>query len=277
MSRKIRRSGSPDRKRVLFNFLFGRKVNDAFDRISVGLSAIVEHAAGLVNDPELLAASKRYERADFLVATAREELGKLYVLLDMCRVDIQKHESILRHLCGAFYSHMLKYVYFNLSAHRYPGIVSLIELQHFFKIEATEWWTGSPENGEPDTPHDTFFARETNLYVDVDSYSDTWMLPKSSAKSIFFETPLLDDPLNEVREVIARIKQTESMQLFRPAVLHAFNGQMKKLLVNERTSMEALTERYNSAGKVVAREIGISTQDFETSELYNWPMYWIER
>ena len=96
------RGGRPDRKRVLFDFLFGGSRDETFDRLSVGVCEIIDHASALLDDAAVLAAAKRYERAEFLLATAQEEIGKLYILLDMCRVDFAKGQAVLRYLCSAF-------------------------------------------------------------------------------------------------------------------------------------------------------------------------------
>ena len=120
----------PNRSKVLYENLFGGHDRDsALEIIASGIATIVTHVEPLLADAQLLAESKRYERAEFLAATAREEMGKLYILVDMCRLNLAKHASILRALCKAFYQHEVKHAYFELSAKSYPGITNLAEVK----------------------------------------------------------------------------------------------------------------------------------------------------
>lgn len=129
----------PKRDSALFEQLFGSDRAGAFDRLSAGFDAILSNAAALLDEAAMLSAAQRYERAEFLLATAQEEMGKAYILADMCRVDLVKREDVLRRLCRAFYEHVLKNVYFDLSAHRYPGIWELEHVQHYFRIGVRKW------------------------------------------------------------------------------------------------------------------------------------------
>ncbi len=115
--------------------VFGGDARTAFERLSAGTIAVIDNVDGLLEDASILVDSKRYDRAEFLYSTAQEEMGKAYILLDMCRVDLAR-QDVLRRLCGSFYSHVLKRVYFDLSGSKYDGISTLPEVQHFFKMAA---------------------------------------------------------------------------------------------------------------------------------------------
>lgn len=41
----------------------------------------------------------------------KEEIGKVFILLDMIKLDFAKHESTLRRLCRAFHNHGVKLAY----------------------------------------------------------------------------------------------------------------------------------------------------------------------
>ena len=83
---------------VLFEFLFGGNAEQAFGRLSEGIAAILDNAQMLIDDATVLVEAKRFERASFLIATAEEEMGKVYILLDMCRVDLARRQDVLHHL-----------------------------------------------------------------------------------------------------------------------------------------------------------------------------------
>jgi AbiV family abortive infection protein len=107
MSNKTTRP--PERGQQLFKNLFmDRDCNAILEVISAGLTAILSNAKRLTQDVTLLANSKRFASAAFLMATADEEIAKSYILIDMCRLDFLRHHSVLKALCQAFYSHVAK-------------------------------------------------------------------------------------------------------------------------------------------------------------------------
>jgi len=273
-----RRNGRPERPGLLFQYLFGSDAERAFNRLFEGIIAVLDNAEALLDDAAILADAGRYERAEFLIATAQEEMGKAYILLDMCRIDLARRQDVLRHLCRSFYSHVLKHVYFDLSAHDYPGIRELPQVQYYFRVCAKEWWPSEPESGEPDMPHDTFFLREANLYVDVDSYAEEWMVPRLPSKALSFEMPFLGSPIDKAREALGRLRTTrETHGLFRPEALQIFNGAMKGVVVSERTSMDELRAAYERAGRDLEAGMRVPLHAFRRSALYSWPMYWVKR
>lgn len=269
------RDGRPNRPDALYDHLFGEPAETAFECISAGIIAIMENAEELLEDAAILVGLKRYARADFLIATAQEELGKAFVLLDMCRVNLSQ-KGVLQRLCRTFYSHVLKNVYFDLSANKYEGISTLSELQHFYRQDAKEWWPSSPESGEPDMPNDVYFLREANLYVDIDTYSGTWMAPNSRARSIFYEDAIFPTPLDSAREALGRFREAQHAGLFNANALQIFNEQMKQLNVSKTLSLKKLREAYGRAGQALETSLAIPIETFEKSMLYNWPMSWIK-
>ena len=81
------------------------------NRISDGITAIINNVNRLLEDVEILAKSNKYASAGFLLTTADEETAKVYILLDMCRLDFIRHENYLKNLCRGFYDHVVKYAY----------------------------------------------------------------------------------------------------------------------------------------------------------------------
>lgn len=265
----------PKRGPALFEQLFGRDQSIAFDLVSTGISAILKHASALLDEAGILAAARRYERAEFLIATAQEEMGKAYILADMCRVDLAKWEDVLRRLCGGFYDHVLKNVYFDLCAHRYPGIWELEHVQRCFRIGVQKWWPAPAESGEPDMPHDTYFLREANLYVDFDAFSGTWTVPHLPSKSMLFESPFVS-PLTDARAALQKLQATHELGLFGANALRTFNQRLKTLSINEQTPTKELMALYDQVGKDLETTVGVAPSAFMDSELRKWPMYWIK-
>lgn len=273
----VGKDGKPKRPTELFQCLFAGNADVAFKLLSEGIIAMLDNAEGLIEDATLLADAQRYDRADFLAATATEEMGKAYILLDMCRVDLARHQHILRHLCSSFYSHVLKHVYFDLSANDYAGIWELPQVQHYFRIQAKEWWPGDLESGEPDMPHDTFFLRDANLYVDINTYDGEWSGPSKASRALKFEDAVFRSPIGKVRENLCHFRAAQDAGLLQPEALRLFNNVMKRLLVSENTSVDQLLATYSAAGADIQSKLGISQEIFRGSVLHNWPLYWVRR
>lgn len=271
------KDGKPKRPTELFQCLFAGDADLAFKLLSKGIIAMLDNAEGLVDDAALLADGKRYDRADFLAATALEEIGKAYILLDMCRVDLARHQHVLRHLCSSFYSHVLKHVYFDLSANDYAGIWELPQVQHYFRIQATEWWPSDLENGEPDMPHETFFLRDANLYVDINTYDGEWSGPSKASRALKFEDAVFRSPIGKVQENLCHFRAAQDAGLLQPEALRLFNNAMKRLLVSENTTVDQLRATYSAAGADLQSKLGISLEIFRGSVLHNWPLYWVRR
>ncbi len=266
----------PDRKKVLFEFLFNQGREEALIRLSSGIQEIIGNASNLLDEADILASANRYDRATFLVATAEEEFGKLYILIDMCRVNFARHEVLLR-LCGVFYSNMIKRTYLDYSSTCYPGITTMADLKHYVDLAKIKWWPGSPEDGDPDMPHETFFLREAKLYVDVDDYADCWVSPDESSRvqwrggvSGFSPTPIED-----ARKKLDTLKRTRDEEFFATNVLSIINYFMKRLSLTEKTSTDVITACYEKIGHKLNTECGIDVSRFIASELHNWPLYWI--
>ena len=274
-SPKSQSNTPPKASGVLFDFLFGGNAEEAFGRLSEGIVAILGNVQRLIGDATVLVEAKRFESASFLITTAEEEMGKIYILLDMCRVDIARRQDVLRHLCVCFYNHIIKHVYLDLSVNEYAGIREHSEVKHYFRVGAQKWWPSDPESGEPDMPHDMYFEREANLYVDVDSYADIWTTPGNPAMNMRFHDGFLPSPLNTARDMLAKLQTKQNLELFQAGALQIFNKAMKDLRVDERTTRAELFTAYTRAGENLELTLGVSSSEFTASELHNWPMYWI--
>ncbi len=263
----------PNRSKVLYDSLFGGDRSGALETIANGIATIGENVASLLSDAQLLADSERYERAEFLATTAEEELGKLYILVDMCRLDFARHESVLRGLCKAFYDHVAKHAYVELNAQTYPGITNLAEMKEAYRIETQLWWPSDYESGEPDMPSDVYFYREANLYVNFDDYAKVWSIPKIPSKAMLFENPFLGTPVSKAEKVMKKIEHTHALGLFEPDRLGILNDHFSHRFINDRTEMDDLLGLYRSVGADLESQFGLPIERFEASEVHNMPLY----
>lgn len=269
------------RNDALFKYLFNINFGDSLAHLSDGLNAIVRNADRLLADAELLANAGRYSRADFLAATVQEELGKAYIILDMCRVDLARHQGVLRRLCNRFYSHVDKHVYFELAVPIGFRFGALSEIRDAYRVHAQKWWPAESDSGEPDLPNDTFLMREFNLYVDVDHYAHTWMVPDNDLKRTSFDLDGIWDiaafsNFEIARRAFADIELAHNAGLFRAEALRLFNESMKRMHISEKTSVHKLLDAYDRVANIMEAERGISQGRFRESVLCNCPLYWIE-
>ena len=141
----------------LYNNIFGGSDHQSICReISNGIEAIIINSRRLHEDVELLINSERYASGGFLLATADEEMAKVFILLDMCRVDFQRHENILKGLCRAFYDHVAKHAYNKVITFFRP-FRDMKHVKELWVAEITRLWPSGHESGEPDFPHETYF------------------------------------------------------------------------------------------------------------------------
>lgn len=107
----------PEPAKQLYQDLFeNTTVGDLARVMAEGMQALVANIDRLLSDIELLVEAKRFASASFLLATADEELAKVFILLDACRLDPAKHFSVLVRLCCAFYNHIQKHAYNEVQA-----------------------------------------------------------------------------------------------------------------------------------------------------------------
>jgi AbiV family abortive infection protein len=146
---------APKKWNQLYQNLFERRAPaETLDILSRGLDAVTANAGRLIEDATLLVNAQRYGSASFMLATANEEMAKSYILLDMCRLDFARRQSILSNLCHAFYDHVTKYAYTQIV--RFSGFRSMAHVKQVWDVNLIKWWSsGDVESGEPDMPHAT--------------------------------------------------------------------------------------------------------------------------
>ena len=267
--RKKRPSPSSQLYRNLFKI---RKAPSTLEQISLGIKACIKNANRLLADANILAEKKRYPSARFLVTTAQEEIAKLYILIDMCRLDFKRHQTELHRLCRAFYNHIAKHAYLKLVGnHTYDTLAHVGEI---WEVEVTQWWpAGSEYSEEPDMPHDTYFDRELPLYVDFGDFDQQWLVPKVSSYELWFEHKPWGNILDETRDYLERWGNALKIGVLSPPVLAVLNEGFKKKLVSESLTWRQMYTFYEGIAEAVHQQTTVSRSEFMRSPLVVWPLY----
>ena len=266
---------SPPGRRLYENLFADRERTGILTLISEGLVSTAHNVAELLRDAELLVQAGRYARGHFLVATAEEEIGKFYVLLDACRLDFNSHEGPLRQLCDAFYDHVKKHAYYEivLAVHEnFPVVWSLDTVREVFHNELVRWWPADYNWGVPIMPHDTFFTREANLYV---NFGETWSAPNPTDARMW-DTPgsqLGPTTISRAHGVLATLQTTVNEGLCNLEALAILNEVFHTEYCSERTPNEVLSRLYNKVADQIEKTLGIGQNKFDTSALQMWPLY----
>lgn len=254
------------------NIFVDNNESEIIELISSGLLAVMNNAARLMDDVKILANSKKYASAKFLLTTADEEMAKSYILLDMCRLDFNKYESILRCLCRAFYDHIFKHAYTEI--HRFGRIHDLKHARKIWEVEITKWWPNNdPESGEPDMPHDTYFSREMPLYVDYIEYDQKWSIPDNNSESYYFMKLVGLDMLSKSEKYLQLIKNTFDLGLFEIQSLKIFHECFKNHYIKEDTSEESILKIYDSIDERLKIDLSIPKGTIFKTVVFGWPIY----
>lgn len=243
----------------------------SFELIAEGLSASYRNADRLLSDAQYLLEGGRLSSARFLLTTSREEIAKSYILADMCRLDLEKHTSVLRCLCRVFYDHISKHAY--LEVIDFPNIHSMADAKKLWDIEVKRWWPASPEDGEPDMPHDTYFDREFPLYIDYGDYDRRWLVPNNSDQNAYFMEVLGETPVSKAEELIKPWRDAGVASISTPETLSILNAIFKNHYIREGVTREELLRLYKQVAKRVTAESGIDAELFMESPFVQWPLY----
>jgi AbiV family abortive infection protein len=264
----------------LFKYLFnGRASDESFRLLAEGISACRQNAERLLSDVKLLVRNGRFASARFLLTTAREEIAKSYILVDMCRLDLGKHASVLRSLCKAFYDHISKHAYVKLHEASYD---SMSDAKQVWEAETQRWWPGDEET--PDMPHDTALNRELPLYVSyVPNYADyieeddsSWSVPSDSDHSLYFDPEWYmrgATPVALTEKLIDAWRQTDKNGLCSSQVLAILNDIFKLHYIQKNTTWEQINKLYKQVAARIAKETGIAEEKFLAAPFVGWPLY----
>jgi len=281
MRNEITHVNRPSQGDTLYKALFQDRTDESsLETISSGILACCTNARRLFDDAKILTNADRFATAHFLLATADEEVGKVYILLDMLRLDFAKHEGELRKLCRAFYDHLSKHAYTDVL--RFPGIWNwdLNGVKRRFKSERKNWWEGNPESGEPSMPADHLMVREGSLYVEFSSYGyeDVWLVPSNNlikGMVLGWGPRMRGGALNCMEKSVAKLEESRDNGLFSPECLQVFHEEFSKRFITSLNTMsEEILDLYNPIFRKL-QKIGIqlSTTLRADNALIAWPLY----
>ena len=262
----------PKTSELLYENLFTRRDSAAtIELLSKGLCACTRNAELLLKDAELLISAKSYARAQFLIATADEEMAKAYQLLDMCRLKFDNQENYLRQLCHAFYGHVEKHAY-NKVYRSYARDIA--HAKEIFHSALKLWWpSGDIESGEPDMPHVTHFSRELPLYVDYIDFDQNWWVPTDNVNIAILEFGLVDNSFLNSRCALEHLICSQNLGFFAPDVLNILNDIFKNHVITEKTTNEELFVLYDKVAKKIKKLLGTPSEKVKESILMSWPLY----
>lgn len=238
--------------------------------IAEGVSASYKNADRLLSDARYLADAGRDSSARFMLTTAREEIAKSFILLDMCKLDWDKHESVLRCLCKAFYSHIVKHAYMEVLD--FWNIHSMKDVARWWEIKIKRHWPAPPESGEPDMPHDTYFEREMPLYVDYGDYDHRWLIPTDRDHQAYLSGGD-KTRFSQIEKRIEKWKLADSVGIVSVEVFAILNRVFKDHCVGESTPVETVGCLYQEVAKRVDKQTGITVDSFMESPVVQWPLY----
>lgn len=256
--------------KMLYENLFAMcNPSKTFEILSKGFSVLLTNADRLVKDAKILKEAGSYMSASFLGVTAREEMAKSHILIDACRLDLSRHESILRRLCKAFYNHVDKYAYYTIL--RLPRLHDMLEISNFWKVETNKWWPSDIESGEPDMPHETKYLREMPLYVDYIDWDKDWFNPQAKRGKIIISARNYE--IENALDDLSLFHKTFNDGLYKPECLSIINNVYKGEFINEKTSKKIIDSCYEKAGKQIEKELSIPQNKFDSSFITKWPLY----
>lgn len=251
--------------------------------IAEALPTILDHVKELLTDVECLVQRERFARAWFLAATADEELGKCHVLLDCTRLAVSKHQSDLRNLSRAFYDHVDKYAYMRLWRWGLPTIFWWWNMDDVFRIfnsDRVRFWRATAYSfdeppDEPDLPHNTYFAREQNLYVDIVE-NEAWYVAEPSdayAYERFDEVNGEFEIREQTRAHLMAFDVLRDQGALTEQALQAMNAVWRRNYVNRSTSREQLNALWRRTAAAVSKGCTLSEESLLESPLCFWPCY----
>ena len=243
------------------------KSQDPIAAIAEGIGYLIRNARRLYEDAKTLSEANRPVSAEFLLSTAKEEVGKVFLLLDMIKLDFAKHESILRRLCRAFYNHGAKSAYTTLNIEY--KLADLREAKEAFTNAKASWVLGEEEDGVPDMPNLWVMEREWRLYVDYIGEDSEWLVPAGLDKDGWGTKAELDF----VGNCLERAEQASEKASFEPETLVAYHAAFSKHYFTEASPDRELV-------KAAKGFLGISLPNdvrfWMLQEKYfilSWPLY----
>lgn len=234
----------------------------AYEFLSNGILACLENIASLTDEFSFLASHGSNARAQFVMATAMEEVGKALILFDLVRIPWDNKDRVAG-LCRAFYNHLRKAAYARTIY--WPGNGSLEAALELFKLELIEYWPNrDPESGEPDEYAAALVNREWGLYVDWNSYDGRWLIPQESSLAYFYAQEKETDGRTvgqaRIEDVLFPLLRARDEKLFSPRGLEIVHSIMRDIDAKPTTPEQQIIDAIQSIAEQLASN-GIKLSD----------------
>jgi AbiV family abortive infection protein len=256
---------------------FDRERNSglAYKFLADGIEACLENASFLLAEFLCLASNGFNARAQFVYATAMEELGKVLILFDFARVSWQREEWVTL-LCKAFYHHLKKAAYAKVIY--WPGSGALADALYLYKLGLIEHFPNNdPESGEPDEYAGGIVDREWGLYVDWSEFDGRWFLPTHSTLAYYYAQEKWDEHQRvgeqRIASVLSELTAGQREGLFTDGALRVVHTVMSQLYVTASTP-EADVIRILQDVRAQLSAIGINiSEGVIKSKFMDYPLY----
>lgn len=253
----------------LYDSLFGHGDRDrGLAIVADGLEAILRNAGAILEDAAVLDKGGRKERAGFLVSAACEEMGKAYVLIDACRLDLEKDRDDLLAVCKAFHCHSLKQAYFDLNAKWHPRVHGMAEVKSTFRRRL-----GGPVDEQPDPAHrDMYLCRGASLFVDFEEIAERWSVPTFWAWTSVTEAAQRPGAA-EARRAYKALKDSQAAGLLDKDSLGMLNRRFAGHRIDEKTGESEVRDLYGTLAQEFRSRLALSLAKFERLAIHRWPLY----
>jgi len=246
-----------------------------YEFLESGIRACLENVDSLAMEFSCLASHGFNARAQFVMATAMEELGKALILFDFVRIPWDRKEWIAG-LCAAFYNHLKKAAY--AKTVYFPGSGALADALVLFKLELIEYWPNrDPESGEPDEFADGLVSREWGLYVDWSDFDGRWFSPITSSLAYYYaqEEGRADQKVGEerIKSVLCQLAKASHEGLFTAEALRTVHSVMSRIHITFNTDETEITGALEQvAQKLIEITIELSNETL-CSNFMCYPLY----
>jgi AbiV family abortive infection protein len=249
--------------------------NCAYEFLSDGIKACLENADSLAKEFSCLASNGFNARAQFVMATAMEELGKALILFDLVRIPWDKKEWITA-LCKAFYNHLNKAAYAKTVF--FPGSGAIADALVLYKLDLIAYWPNNdPESGEPDEHASGLIDREWGLYVDWVEFDGKWFQPNSSTLAYYYAQDEAWDGItvgkDRIDRVLTPMLQAEAERLFTPEALKTVHSVMSSINVSINTAVEEVAEVSEYTAEKLAEAGTKISPETSHSNFMLYPLY----
>lgn len=253
------------------NLIVNKSEDEVLSSIAEGCGLILRNARRLVGDTNCLIAQSRFASASMLSVTVEEEIAKVLLLIDLSRLDFEKHQNIAKELCRAFCNHTDKAARFALFKN-WSSIGSMGQAKTHTECYKIEWFPADEDTGQPDLASDHAYRRDHSLYADMDWTNGQWCMPDDNWSSSFFESTN-GASWSESLALLEQLERNLSAGLLSITVIQSLHQVYSPYFLDERSDDRVKSLLDDVLRKVVANGVVSSEALDDAPALLTPPMY----